>query len=148
MIKHSEGQVSEYAFAPVKSLIGAVKGTVTAYIFLVICFCILALVYTYTPMPDKYVETAVNGISVVSLLVAGFVSSRSADMLGWLHGALAGFMHSVIRILLGLMVFKSYVPSDGVVKLLLIAILTAAIGGIAGINFGKNKRRRSKKASR
>ena len=148
MIKHSEGQVSEYAFAPVKSLIGAVKGMVTAYIFLIVCFCILALIYTYTPMPDKYVEPAVNGISLVSLLIAGFASSRSADMMGWLHGALAGLMHAVIRMLLGLMVFKSYVPSDGVGKIILIAILTAAIGGIAGINFGKNKRRRSKKASR
>ncbi len=148
MIKHSEGQVSEYAFAPVKGLLSAVKGTVAAYIFLIVCFCILALIYTYTPMPDKYAEPAVNAISLISLLVAGFVASRNADMMGWLHGAFAGLMHAVIRMIIGLIVFKSYVPSDGVGKIILIAILTAAIGGIVGINFGKNKRRRAKRASR
>ncbi len=144
MIKQSENKAAISVAAPMRSIKAIAGAAIKAYIFLVICFAVLAVVYTYSKMPNRYLTPSINAISAMSLLMAGFEASRKAKVMGYLHGAAAGFVCSLVRILAGLMIFKSYVPTDSVGKVMLLGILISAAGGIAGVNFGKNNTKRKR----
>ena len=137
MIKHEETVKSPFSFGTL--LLSALKGTVWAYIFLIITFGILSAVYTYTSLPDSLVGTIVSVLTAMSLVFGGLFSSRNAHSFGWMHGALTGFFYTVIRIASGFAVFKSYVPDSSVASMFLLGILLSALGGIIGINLSKNK---------
>ena len=62
--------------------------------------------------------------------------------MGYLHGAAAGLMCSIIRILAGYAIFKSYVPSDSIAKTIISAVVISAVGGIAGVNSAKNHKQK------
>ena len=142
MIKQSETTLTTSQGTLTRSIFAILKATISAHIFLVICFALLALVYTYTKMPNSYLTPCVYGISAMSLIIAGFMAARRVKSMGYLHGALTGLICSIIRILLGYAVFKSYVPTDGIAKTIISAVVISAIGGIAGVNSaGKTKRK-------
>lgn len=144
MIKTGDRSLETSGFVPVASLISVTKAVVVSYIFLIAAFAVLALVYTYTSMPQRYLEPAVDAISAVSLVGAGFLASRSIRSFGWLHGALAGIISTVIRLLLSLAVFDGYVPTESPVMLMAIGVICSTLGGILGVNLfrGGNKRRK------
>jgi len=148
MIKHSEKSIEPRQFSVARSAVAILKAVLSSYIFLIVAFTVLALVYTYSNMSEGMLKNVTNALSVISLVIAGFLSSRTISSFGWLHGALAGLISTLIRILMGLVVFKSYVHSDGVFKVLLIGILCAMVGGVLGVNLGKDKPRTSTKKKR
>ncbi len=137
MIKYESKELTIGNSRIAGSLISVIKGTLAAYIFLVVSFGILAVVYTYTSMPDSVTDPAINVLTIVSLVLGGAFSSKTAWGFGWLHGALTGLMYTVIRIIIGYAVFKNYVPDSGMLSLFAVGMLSAAIGGIIGINFKK-----------
>lgn len=142
MIKQSETTLTTSQGTLIRSIFAILKATILAHIFLVVCFAVLALVYTYTKMPNAYLSPCVYSISAISLLLAGFLSARRIKTMGYLHGAAAGFVCSIIRVLSGYAVFKSYVPSEGIAKTVISAVVISAIGGIVGVNSaGKAKRK-------
>ncbi len=147
MIKTETKKQSESVLSFTNTLGSVAKGVVVSYIFLVLAFAALALVYTYTDMSDKFLTPAVYIISAISLFGAGFVSSAKAKVHGWLHGALAGVMYALARLGLGVAVFKSYVPSAGILETLLVSVVLAVLGGIFGVNVHRkapHKRKRRK----
>lgn len=148
MIKHGERNPESGENNPAKSLASIFKAVIVSHIFLITAFTVLALVYTYTQMPESMLEPAIKVLTAIALLLSGFMASRSISSLGWLHGAAAGLICTLIRVILGLIVFKSYVPSYGVGKMLFAGILCAAIGGILGVNIrpvlNKNTKKKRK----
>ena len=140
MIKQTENRANISVIAPARSLLAVAKGTIEAYIFLIVCFFALAIIYTYTKMPDSWLNPTIKAISALSLLLAGFESSRRVKRMGYLHGALSGLVCSLVRIFLGIAIYKSYVPTDSPLKTILTAVLISTLGGIAGINcFARKK---------
>ncbi len=137
MIKYESRDLPAESSGIIRSLAAMLKGTLAAYIFLIVSFGIMAVVYTYTSMPDAVTEPAINVLTIVSLVLGGVFSSKSASCFGWLHGAITGFVYTVIRIIIGYAVFKNYVPDSGMLALFAVGILSSAVGGIIGINFKK-----------
>lgn len=111
-----------------------VKGVIVAYIFLVFAFVTLSLIYTYTPMPDKYLSPAVSAIGFGGIFIAGFISGAKAGNRGWLHGGICGILYALVRIVMGYAVFKHYVPSEGIFLNIMITTAVALFGGIVGVN--------------
>lgn len=148
MIKSEIRQSSETVPSVGNSLKAVVQGVIFALVILVGAFAILALVYTYTPMPDRFLSPAVNVIGITDLLISGIITSLKAGNRGWLHGAFAGLLYALVRYGAGLAVFKCYVPSEGILQTFLFSALLGAIGGIAGINIaGKSLRKKRRKKS-
>lgn len=144
MIKQSETKSSPLPH-PAKSLAATLKATLGAYILLVVCFAVFALAYTYTGMPDKWLDPGIDIICALALFVSGFTASKAVSFMGYLHGALAGLWFSLIRILVSIAVFDGYVGSESIAKVILSGVIIAALGGIAGINFGKSNGKKRKK---
>ncbi len=142
MIKTNNALHSDEGLSTFYSIKSVITGVIIAYIFLVPAFIILALVYTYTPMPDSYLKPAVTVISILSIFLSGFTASAKVKSKGWLHGTASGLIYGLIRIGAGLMVFGKYVPSASIAKTLLVTIAIAALGGIAGVNIKSQKKRK------
>ena len=145
MIKQTEPKTSHLSFSLPKSLAATLGATFRAYILLVVCFALLALAYTYTTMPDKWLDPGIDILSTIALFVSGFVASRKISVMGYLHGAVAGLWFTLIRLIVSLAVFDGYVGSDSIAKVVLSGIVIAALGGIAGVNFGKTDKKRKKR---
>jgi len=141
MIKADKKQQTARHFASTVSLKAIAKGVFTSYIFLMPAFLCLAIVYTYTSMPDKFLSPATDVLSMLSIFLAGFASSAKAGNHGWLHGLLAGVLYALVRIVMGLAIFGRYVPSKGIASTILITALLSALGGIVGVNVLKKPRK-------
>lgn len=144
MIKSGERSLETSGVSYTASIISIAKAVAISYIFLIAAFAVLALVYTYTSMPQGYLEPAVDALSAMSLVGAGFLASRSIRSFGWLHGALAGIISTSVRLLMSLAVFDGYVPTESPIMLMAIGVICSALGGILGVNLfnGRNKRRK------
>ncbi len=87
---------------------------------------------------------------VVSIILAGIMTTAPADNLGWVGGSIAGlFYMSVIMVIRWCLESRVYMDKD-IITLLLCGTLLGTISGMAGLSLGKKVRyygriRRSKK---
>ena len=134
MIKTENKQSVDGIFAFSKSAKAVVQGVVTSYVFLVAAFVVLAGMYTYTAMPDKYLSPAVNILSAISIFTSGYIAAGKMRSHGWLHGAMAGLVFALVRIAAGLAIFKSYVPTTDIWVFPLLSVIISIAGGICAVN--------------
>ena len=145
MIKQAETHSTNANLNFSKSIVAILRSVVFAYIFLIICFAFLALANTYSSMPESSLESWVNVLSALSLIVGGFCASKGASTLGYLHGALSGLICSAIRVILGIAVFGSHISDRGIVPTLLLGAFIAALGGVAGVNTAGRKKKKKRR---
>lgn len=115
------------------------KGIGIAYLITLPLFLIFALVLCATSFPEKFITPAVVITTIISLLAAGSVATRNLKSRGWLNGAIVGFLYMLILYIIGSIVCKNFRLTGYVWTMLLIGILTGAIGGILGINLHTKK---------
>lgn len=120
-----------------KSLISVAKGTLFGYIFLVAAFLVLAAVYTYTAFPAGLISPFTQGIAALSMIFCGVLSARNIQGFGWLHGAAAGLVYSLIRITVSSLVLGAFSLDKNTLSMLVLGLVLGAAGGIIGINFKK-----------
>lgn len=137
MIKHEYAELPSGRLNFAGSITSVLKGTVYSYIFLVICFAVLAVVYTYTAFPAGMLSPFTRGITAASIILCGILSARKINGFGWLHGAAAGLVYSVIRFTAGAVTTNGFAFDKNFLSMLLLGLLLGAAGGIIGINFKK-----------
>ena len=137
MIKHEYAELSAARLNLLKSTVSVLKGNVFGYIFLVICFALLAVVYTYTSFPAGLLAPFTKGITALSIIICAIISARNINGFGWLHGAAAGFVYTVIRLIAAAVSTSGFEFDKTALAMLLFGLLLGAIGGIIGINFKK-----------
>ena len=137
MIKHEYAELPSVKLNLINSIVAVIKGTIFSYIFLVLCFAVLAVVYTYTAFPAGMLGPFTQGITAVSIILCGILSARSISGFGWLHGAAAGLVYSAIRLVAGAAAMNGFDIDKGTLSMLLIGLFLGAAGGIIGINFKK-----------
>ncbi len=120
------------------------KGIVASYIITIPLFIFFALVLTYTNFPEKYVESAVLAVTVLSVLAAGFTTTRSIGSKGWLNGGIVGLIYMIILYILNCLIYQDFSINRRVLTMLLIGVLSGSVGGIVGINVGNKRRYRYK----
>ena len=137
MIKHDYAELSDSRLQPLKSVKAVANGIAGGYIFLIVCFAVLSVVYTYTAFPAGLLKPFVTAVTVISLIVCGLLSAKRINGFGWLHGALAGIVYTLIRYIFGAMFINGFGVSSSTASMFLIGIIFGAAGGILGINFKK-----------
>lgn len=137
MIKHEYAEIPAARLNLLRSTVSVLKGTVFGYIFLVICFAVLAVVYTYTPFPAGLLAPFTKGITALSIIICAIISARNINGFGWLHGAAAGFAYTIIRLIAATVSTNGFSLDKTVPEMLLFGLILGAIGGIIGINFKK-----------
>lgn len=124
------------------------RGILVSYLITIPLLFIFALILTNTNFPEKYTDTAVTLTTIISILVAGSSVTRGARNKGWLNGGLVGLIYMLVLYLVSSIVFKNFCIDRHVLTMLLIGILTGAIGGIIGINLRSSAHKAKSKYKR
>lgn len=116
-------------------LTGALIGVVVTLVFM----CISAAAILFFELDRGYsVPLATVSISLGSFLAAYFVSFKS-EQKGYLIGTLIGVISFAVVTAISLIVSKSGLTINTLFRFIII-VLASAIGGILGVNKGKNKK--------
>jgi len=65
-----------------------IKGILVSYLFTIPMFAIFAYFLKFTDFPLKYMSTAVIITTLLSIVIAGWISTKNVKSKGWLNGAI------------------------------------------------------------
>lgn len=124
------------------STISVLKGILAAYIITIPAFMLFALILANTDFPQKLISPAVVITTIISVLTAGSVSTKGLKNRGWLNGSIVGLIYMLILYIFSSLIFKNFAIDKYVITMMVIGVLTGAIGGIVGINIKKGSKYR------
>ncbi|HHY70482.1 MAG TPA: TIGR04086 family membrane protein [Thermoanaerobacterales bacterium] len=110
------------------------KGVVSAYLFTILLFLILALIMYFTKLSESIIPKAVVVISAISILFGGVRITKDIESMGWLHGGLVGFSYMGILVILSFLITPSFSFGWNVVVDLFLGFLVGVLAGILGVN--------------
>ncbi len=116
------------------NVVSLMKGLLVSYIITIPVFMLLALILTNTDFPKRLITPAVVVTTVISVLTAGFVSTRGVRNKGWLNGSIVGLIYMTILYLISSLIYNDFSIDKYVITMTVIGIISGAIGGIVGIN--------------
>ena len=111
-------------------LIGVAVGAVGCLVLLLVFAAILAA----QDIPQAAVTPMAVAAAAIGAFVGGFVAARIAKTRGILFGALCGLILYLLVMASGFAVLRDIRGTYAVVKLALM-VVSAAVGGILGVNF-------------
>jgi len=134
VISVSSGSTAGAARVILKSL----KFIILSYIISFALLLILALVLVYTDAPETISAPAVNIITLSGAFMSAFLTGRSLNSKGWIYGFAAGIINIVILFALGTVFTHTPFFSASKLMFMLYGGICGAVGGIIGVNTGKN----------
>lgn len=119
-------------------LFGVVAGTLV---------CLAALLLLAALLAAKDVpQTAVTPMAVVAAALGafagGFVAAKLAGEKGWLFGMVCGLLLFLLILLAGGLSMLRDIRGSYLLVKLAVMLVTAAVGGMVGVNLGHGRRRR------
>lgn len=128
------------------SLLGLGKGILAGFILIIPVFAVLAYIISLMKFPDKYVTGAVVITNIVSVIVAGSISSASVREKGWLNGATTGIVYYGILYLISSMIMRDYRFGLSALATLITCILGGSFGGMLSIGLRKPEKHKFNRA--
>lgn len=128
------------------SILGLGKGILAGYILIIPVFAVLAYIISIMKFPDKYVTGAVVITNIISVIVAGSISSASVREKGWLNGATTGIIYYGILYLVSSMVMHDYHFGLTALTTLITCILGGSFGGMLSIGLRRPERHKYNRA--
>ena len=111
-----------------------VKGIIAAYIFVLFIFLIMALVITYTSIPEALIPMFASITMIVSASISGMYVGVKMKKKGWLNGAMEGLLYVFILIVMSWAFMKDFSMDRYALLKSLIGIVSGGIGGMIGVN--------------
>ena len=112
----------------------SIKGAITALIVTVAAVLALALIVKQSGMDETKISAINQAIKVVSIFIAGLISSRSVDEKQLFTGSVSGLLYVII----GYIAFSLIEGEWGDILLLMADLAMGAIvGALVGLIFGK-----------
>ncbi|WP_028402911.1 TIGR04086 family membrane protein [Ectobacillus panaciterrae] len=103
----------------------------------VVSFCI-ALLAKLTKISDSSLIIVVFILTLLSMLISGFVSGAKAKMKGWLAGGSTGILFSFLVFLVNYLGYSQPLSKENMLYHLGL-IAASTIGGIFGVNTSKKE---------
>ncbi len=132
--------ISKPTFFSTCSFTTILKNVLISYTISIILFLIFAFIITYTNVEYYIISPISIAVTLLSILLASFLSGRKSSEKGWLTGCITGFLYMLILFIIGSIVYKSPALSSNGIIMIISGIFSGAIGSIIGIN-NKKKRR-------
>lgn len=114
------------------------KNVLIGYGISLVLFFIFAFVITYTSVPYSIVSPISVIITTIGIITAGILGGKKSSEKGWLTGCITGFIYMLILYIFGSIVYKNPGISSNGIMMIIIGIISGALGSIIGIN---NKRK-------
>lgn len=110
-------------------------------ISLLIAFCIsitliiiTAVIFAYTNIDDRYLQSFVTGIVTISCLVSSIVLAKKIKQKGIIYGAIFGLVYCLIIYILNTCIYGNFFISNTLLVYLGVCTLSGIVGGIIGVN--------------
>ncbi|MBR5155571.1 MAG: TIGR04086 family membrane protein [Clostridia bacterium] len=138
MLKSSQNAATSN---PVSALLFMLKTVFISYIISLLLLFVGALIATYGAFSDTAVRILANIVTALGTLIAGFMAGRHFFSKGIFFGAGCGIIYTILLCIIGNIFSGNINLGASFLTALLIGILCGAVGGIAGINTKRTRRR-------
>lgn len=116
---------------PISSVL---KNILVSYAISLILFLLFAFILTYTDVEYSIITPVSVAITLISIMIASFMGGKKSSEKGWLTGCITGFLYMLILYITGSIVFKNPTISGNGIIMIIVGILSGALGSIIGIN--------------
>jgi len=134
------GQSAKKIMSEHANALNIAKSILISYLITIPVFAIFAYILILTDFPQKYISTFVIITTLLSVVIAGWSSTKYIKSKGWLNGGIVGFFYMLVLFLLSSSSYGDFSINIHVITMFIIGTLTGSIGGILGINLRKEPR--------
>ncbi|AUG57722.1 TIGR04086 family membrane protein [Acetivibrio saccincola] len=134
------GQSAKNIMSEHANALNIAKSILISYLITIPVFAIFAYILILTDFPQKYISTFVIITTLLSVVIAGWSSTKYIKSKGWLNGGIVGFFYMLVLFLLSSSSYGDFSINIHVITMFIIGTLTGSIGGILGINLRKEPR--------
>lgn len=122
-----------------KRALSIIKGCAFAIILSIVLLTIFALILIYTTISETSIMPVVLTITGISIFIGGTISSRKIKKNGLMYGGIVGFTYILILYLSSSLCLTGFSLSTNSFIMLVVGIITGAIGGVVGVNLNSRK---------
>ena len=122
----------------IRILLKSVKFIILSYIISLILLLVLAAVIVYTDISETISNPAVSIITLSGAFISSFLTAKNLTSRGWLFGFVTGIFNIAFLFALGTLLTSSAFFTVPKIMFMLYDGMCGAIGGIIGVNVGKN----------
>ena len=122
----------------IRILLKSVKFIILSYIISLILLLVLAAVIVYTDISETISNPAVSIITLSGAFISSFLTAKNLTSRGWLFGFVTGIFNIAFLFALGTLLTSSAFFTVPKIMFMLYGGMCGAIGGIIGVNTGKN----------
>lgn len=126
---------------PVSAVLFMLKAVAVSYIISLVLLFIASLIATYSAFSDMAIRISANIVTALGTLAAGFMSGRHFLSKGIFFGAGTGAIYTLLLSVIGNIFSGNINFGSCFFTALIIGVLCGAVGGIAGINTKRTRRR-------
>ena len=122
----------------IRIILKSVKFIILSYIISFILLLVLAAVIVYTNVSETISGPAVNIITLSGAFISSFLTTKNLTSRGWFFGFLSGLFNIALLFAAGALFTSSPFFTVSRIMFMLYGGICGAIGGIIGVNVGKN----------
>ncbi|MBO5742795.1 MAG: TIGR04086 family membrane protein [Clostridia bacterium] len=122
----------------IRILLKSVKFIILSYIISLILLLVLAFVIVYTDISETISGPAVNIITLSGAFISSLLTAKNLTSRGWLFGFVTGTFNIAFLFVAGTLFTSSAFFTVPRIMFMLYGGMCGAIGGIIGVNVGKN----------
>ena len=105
-----------------------------SFLITIIGISLSSVIFAYTSINDRHLQTFVFGIILFSVLVGAMILSRKIKQKGLIFGGIFGIIYCLIIYLSSAIAYTGFFVSNTLLIYLLISFLAGVVGGIIGVN--------------
>ena len=139
MLKSNQASSGGGGFIP--GALFMLKTVAISHIISLVLLFFAAILATFNSMSNTGISVLANIVTALGTVFAGFSAGRHFSGKGLLFGAGCGAIYTVILCIIGNIISGSINFGASFLTALLIGVLCGAVGGIAGINTKRTRRR-------
>lgn len=110
------------------------KGILSACIFSIFVFILMALLITYTSISEAIIPIVTSIVMVISVAMGGMYTGFKLKRKGWLHGAMAGLSFVLLITAMGWVFLDDFSVGRLMLYKMLTGLAAGGIGGMIGVN--------------
>ncbi len=104
------------------------------FISIVILLVISSLIFAYTNLNDRYIDSIIYFAMAISAFISSFILCKKIKKKGLIHGVAINIIAICIIFLISCLMNKSFCITNTLEIYIAICSLTGIVGGILGVN--------------
>lgn len=119
-------------------LLKILKGSIISIVMSLAILFLMAVLLTYTNIPESIIPIIIIVTSVISILTGSIFSTIKINRNGLLNGGIIGIIYIITIYIISSITIVGFHLNLKSMIMLVISVLAGMVGGIIGVNLNKN----------